>query len=443
MPDKAYQLPGNRNEDLYLIPVSGGADSTALAILMHEMFPHVNFRLCFTDTGAEEPSIYETLKRLEIFLGKKIDWIAPERDLWQLIRDFNNFLPSSRDRYCTRELKLKSFSRWMKQFDGRRKWMFVGIRADEPFRLAFTTEDASTEMPLLDLGWKRADVFEKLRSTIGIPELYRTRLRSGCSVCPFQRRSELVGLLQSRPEEFAAGAAVEKLSEQDLARHESPPHLSQETGLTPNWLNLPMPGPTDTLEGKLGCRGQTLFDDIGVYAGAEFFTATYPGYPPFTWAARLVSFSSSLGGIKRQLDGRFQHLLATAEAQDMTEEEVRRDVRFAVYYLEAPSSTFDPQGPGDGSYTWKQGESYRQIKHVHDWATRVLQAHSLQREAQAVDRVSPVSWAYENGVGSQRALQRASADLGRLVAMGLYQAKEPEPSEEIDEKTLPCPMCTL
>ena len=38
----AFQIPGNPETDEYLLPVSGGADSAALAMLLHELAPHIN-----------------------------------------------------------------------------------------------------------------------------------------------------------------------------------------------------------------------------------------------------------------------------------------------------------------------------------------------------------------------------------------------------------------
>lgn len=152
--------------------MSGGADSTALAIFLHERFPGVQFILVYTDTGAEEPAIYPALRRLEAFLGKKIEWLGEDKSLWDLISDYNGYLPSSSSRYCTRELKLRPFRKWLDQFKGVQKHMFVGIRADEPSRVAFTIDEVNTEMPFLDLGIGRAGVFQKLIETVGIPKFY-------------------------------------------------------------------------------------------------------------------------------------------------------------------------------------------------------------------------------------------------------------------------------
>lgn len=43
-----YQLP-DMTGGIPVIPVSGGADSSFLAILLHQLFPEVPFRMVFTE----------------------------------------------------------------------------------------------------------------------------------------------------------------------------------------------------------------------------------------------------------------------------------------------------------------------------------------------------------------------------------------------------------
>lgn len=438
-----YELPGNRSSDVYILPVSGGADSAALAILMHQQFPDVDFRLLFTDTGAEDPCIYPSLDRLEVYLGRRIERVLPPLDMWQLLDKYGGYLPSSQSRWCTRMVKAEPFKQWLEQFNGQTKWVFVGIRADEQTRLAFAIDGVSTEMPFINLGWRRQNVFRLLQETIGIPSFYSRRSRSGCSFCPFQRRQELVGLYQEAPDEFARCAAYEKLTHVDGQRHQPAPSLVAETGIAGNWMGMPKPKEGQCLEGKLGCKGETLFGNIGVFAAAEFYFDGMPGMEPFVWKQRFLSFSSSLSGIKRQVNTRYEHLLSTAEAHDMSEWDIRNQVKFAIYFVEADSTVFDPAGTGIGSFTWHSGESYRQIAHVTDWIKRVLHAATLTKDAGAIAHASPVSWAYEQGQIASAALFKVREPRGELIGMEWYQATEPDIDDQLDDRFITCAMCSI
>ena len=94
-----------------IIPVSGGVDSSALAVLLHKSFPDVNFIMVNTDTGAEEKETYEMLDSIEQITGNKIDRIKGEADLFEYIELYKGYLPSVESRWCTRVLKLLPFQR--------------------------------------------------------------------------------------------------------------------------------------------------------------------------------------------------------------------------------------------------------------------------------------------------------------------------------------------
>jgi len=443
-----FIVPGNPSTDEYLLPVSGGADSTALAILLHELAPHIPFRMVFTDTGAEEQETLSMLDRLERWLGKPIERLQ-SRGLFDLIEAYNGFLPSPRDRFCTRELKLVPFRRWIAQFEGKTKWMFVGIRADEQSRLAFTLPETETVMPYVDLGITREWVYRKLAETVGISRSYQTRTRSGCTVCPYQTGAELIGLLQRSPAEFERGAACEKLAPSDAARHEPGVPLWQDTQLARNWHSLPVPLSDDAIQkGKLTkAKAPDLFG-ARIFVGGEFFMDGLLSADEFIWHQRVVCFSTTLNGVKKQLDGRYQHLLSTAEVQHMTTEEVREKAKFAIWYIELPGNVFDPNGvKGEGedrSYTWHQGKSYRQIRHIVDWATRALHAEFQRREA--AKEAPLLSVQYEWSESAKETLEQATAPTGEVLLSQWYQPSEKEVEPEDEEEALrlmPCPMCQL
>lgn len=172
-----YQLPGCPETDTYIVPVSGGADSTVLAIVLRWLFPLVQFKFVFTDTTVDEEEIYSTLDLLEAFLNISVDRVLPAHGLFELIELYGGFLPSARDRWCTRMLKLETFQPWLAQLPVGPKHIFIGIRSDESERLAFAIDEAETHMPFLDLGLVRGDIYRILTETIGVPGYYRRRTR--------------------------------------------------------------------------------------------------------------------------------------------------------------------------------------------------------------------------------------------------------------------------
>lgn len=192
----------------HVLGLSGGKDSSALAIYMRDRVPEMEY--FFTDTGAELPETYDYLDRLEAFLGKRILRLSADRDFDHLLHNMhNNFLPSPNTRWCTRELKIEPFERWI---GDERAITYIGIRADEP-RDGYksTKTNITPAFPFKEAGLGLADIQRILaESGIGIPEYYKWRSRSGCYFCFFQRKNEWVGLAKHHPELFERAKAYEK-----------------------------------------------------------------------------------------------------------------------------------------------------------------------------------------------------------------------------------------
>lgn len=440
-----YQLP-DMTGGIPVIPVSGGADSSFLAILLHRLFPEVPFRMVFTDTGtvenpAEEPEIYNTLDRLEAYLGKKIERLVPQAGLFEKIAQYGGFLPGASSRWCTRELKLVPFQKWLKQFAGQQKFMYVGINANEADRVAFSIEEAETLTPFIDLGIGRDQVLEGLDRTIGIPSSYKRRVRSGCGVCPFQRRAELVGLWQEKPREFLKGEACEKVDPRDLERWDEAMPLWKDSGIALNHLTLPRPTEGD-IEGKTAKRAPDLFGRR-LYVGAEFFMDGWISNDEFIWHQRVVSVAPDLHHMKQQLDDRYQHLLRSGAVYQMSADDVRQKARFAIYVVQL-SNSFDPEGPKHPGYVWIQGWSYRQLRHAVSWVTRALHAEGMRQIANSTVR-SELSVEAEWRDGAQEGLAQTTEELGEIVASQWYRPNEVERvmSEEEELAVLTCPMCSF
>jgi len=191
----------------HIMGLSGGKDSTALAVLLHKEIPDLEYFFC--DTHKELTETYEYLERIKTRLGIKINYLSAERgfDFWKEI--FGGYLPSAKARWCTRKLKLEPLEKFIGEDDAI---SYVGIRADED-RSGYVSTKANIKavFPFKERGLVKEDIFRILEeSGIGLPEYYSWRSRSGCYFCFFQRRYEWVMLSEKHPDLFEQALKYEK-----------------------------------------------------------------------------------------------------------------------------------------------------------------------------------------------------------------------------------------
>lgn len=195
----------------HLLGLSGGKDSSALAIYLRDKVPNMEY--FFADTGAELPETLEYIDLLEDYLGKPIARLNAGKDFDYYLKYHNNFLPSARQRWCTVNLKLVPFE----EFVGDDQAVsYIAIRADEPSRSGYisTKKNITTRMPFREDGIGKEDVFTILEeSGIGVPRYYSWRSRSGCYFCFFQQQEEWAGLKRNHPELFEAAKTYERVDE--------------------------------------------------------------------------------------------------------------------------------------------------------------------------------------------------------------------------------------
>ncbi len=197
----------------HILGLSGGKDSTALAIHLRERIPEMEYVFC--DTEKELPETYEYLSRLETFLGKRITWLKHDGrgfDHWMVV--YRGYLPSPQNRWCTKHLKLKPYEKYLGDDE---VISYVGIRADEDREgLISTKPNIKTVFPFKEEGIAKEDVFRILEASgIGIPEYYKWRSRSGCYFCFFQQKIEWVGLYENHPDLFDLSQEYEKIDSED------------------------------------------------------------------------------------------------------------------------------------------------------------------------------------------------------------------------------------
>lgn len=198
----------------HVLGLSGGKDSAALALYMAQSRPELDIEYFFTDTGNELPEVYDFLSMLEAKLGKPIQRLNPKRDFEFWLRQYKNFLPSAKTRWCTRQLKIKPFEAWIKPTlaAGGTVYSYVAIRADEN-RQGYVSEGKQvvTVFPLSEAGVDLQGVDKILSdSGIGKPAYYNWRSRSGCTFCFYQRKIEWVRLKERHPDAFEYAKSLEK-----------------------------------------------------------------------------------------------------------------------------------------------------------------------------------------------------------------------------------------
>jgi hypothetical protein len=197
----------------HILCLSGGKDSTALAIHMRRTRPHLKLEYVFTDTLKELQETYDYLNRLEALLDIKIVRLNAKAgfDHWHTV--FGGFLPSPQMRWCTKLLKLEPFEKYV----GDEPVMsYVGIRADENRTGYISTKpNIIPNFPFKEDGIDYNGVMRILQeSGLGMPPYLKWgRTHSGCFFCFFQQPIEWVRLLETHPDQFEQAMAYEKLSE--------------------------------------------------------------------------------------------------------------------------------------------------------------------------------------------------------------------------------------
>ncbi len=184
----------------HVVALSGGKDSTALALRLREVEPR-DYTYLITPTGDELPEMLEHWQHLEVLLDTPLTRIT-NRDLKFWIEKFDS-LPSWRQRWCTRLLKIEPCLAWMKA--NTPAILYVGLRADEEERKGIYSEDIVCRFPLREWGWSKRDVWQYLEERgVTIPK------RTDCARCYGQRISEWKDLWRNYPALYAEAEAQEQ-----------------------------------------------------------------------------------------------------------------------------------------------------------------------------------------------------------------------------------------
>jgi len=188
------------SEATHVVAVSGGKDSTVLALRLAEVAPR-DYVYFSTPTGDELPEMVAHWERIEELLGKKLVRLT-NGTLYDCI-ERNGALPNHRMRFCTRELKIVPCLAFMKRFQN--PVLYVGLRADEEERKGIFSNDIETRFPFREWGWRLNEVVDYLKKRgVKIPK------RTDCALCYHQRLGEWRDLWKHYPNIYERGIALEE-----------------------------------------------------------------------------------------------------------------------------------------------------------------------------------------------------------------------------------------
>jgi 3'-phosphoadenosine 5'-phosphosulfate sulfotransferase (PAPS reductase)/FAD synthetase len=461
---EAYRLPIRNPNATVIVGLSGGADSSVLALLAAAYLApnYPNLRFMFTDTGAEPKSCYQALDQIEELTGIAVERIKPKEDLFGLIDRYNGFLPNGQARWCTRALKVEPLNAYLKENTGDEGFVsLAGIRYDEADRDGITFQysmekDAKAAFPFVDLKIVKHMVFDILDKSIGIPATYKYRSRSGCYTCFFQRGAEQVGMLVNDPENFKITEDLEKLTDADKERWDNIPQTLTDAGFpaaypVPAFVDVrkpqkvPQKAPDKIKEKKdsqtadlfaMEPEADTGFDEMfaafALYSDNRLMQFTGREFCPAVYWQELITISPSLTGIKSAVGNHYKFKRTTPMPHYDLE-----DMQIVIAQIRFPKGTIDTGAPAKDSFTWKSETAYKQLRHLVRNCQVVLQQADMKRrlaDAQEVLQSNPqdertMMDAMEQVDVMSSMIARLPKVSGELVWEGLYT-----PSQDVQKE---------
>jgi 3'-phosphoadenosine 5'-phosphosulfate sulfotransferase (PAPS reductase)/FAD synthetase len=215
------------------ISFSGGRTS---AYMLHKVLQNGGGQLpneakvIFCNTGKEEEATLQFVNDCSKHWKVEITWLefAVENDkkifrvvnfetasrkgepFEAVINWFQPSLPNGRARYCSSQMKTRTMHRYLRSL-GWTEWdSFIGIRADEPRRVAKFRANPHPEnkhetvcMPLVPGNVSSKEVGNFWNSQpfdLGLPNINGKTMHGNCDLCMLKPKSQILSLITEKPE---------------------------------------------------------------------------------------------------------------------------------------------------------------------------------------------------------------------------------------------------
>jgi len=236
--------------------------------------------VCFANTGKEEEATLQFVDRCSKEWSVPIIWLEyqVEDPGWRIVtfetasrngEPFEalirkkNYLPNPVTRFCTVDLKIKPLAKYARHL-GWDEWdNLIGIRADEPRRVAKIRANPSDgmkgvtrHMPLATDGISKADVSKFWAAQpfdLQLPNINGVTFHGNCDLCFLKGAHQILSLIAEKPERATwwakqEGAITNPSISQGGYFHKDRPSYAQMLNFATRQINM-----FDTSEETLAC----------------------------------------------------------------------------------------------------------------------------------------------------------------------------------------------
>ena len=218
------------DKNKHIVSISGGQDSTAMLIRMLELKMKID-HIVFVNPGYELPEMYEYIEKLDLYIqrkfGKCITTVEANTTIEKIsktrytrgenkgkIRGLPYPVGMS---YCTRELKIFPFKKFLKQKGilNKSTIAYLGYVYGEDRECG--NNGYSCSYPLQDWGWTEVEVQSYLKEKSIYNLLYDNFSRTGCYLCPKQKIDSWYQIYKNYPELWKKAKRMEEEARKDNA----------------------------------------------------------------------------------------------------------------------------------------------------------------------------------------------------------------------------------